>query len=369
MLPVTQRRSERLSSDDALGGFWKHPLGIISTHLCRVSLFLLLVASLGVAGCQPAPPVPEALIPVRLATVPFIGESTSYVAYQQGYFRDEGLDVTLTSNPGGWMSLRDLFEGKVDFATVAELPIVYSAFDKQAYTDFDRGDFYVIGDALYSDDFQQVVVRKDTGITLPEDLRGKRVGVFAGTTLDFYMDMFLIDNGIAPDEIEVVNLNVFEMTEAIAAGEVDAIFSWQPHVNLALAALGDNGMVLPSRLRFTTAWLITVMADYADENPEVLRKFLRAMVRAERFIRDNPSEAIRINAEMSGVDEKVVAELQEIVAFDLSLSEGLLTQLEEEARWVIRSGRTQQTAVPNFMEYIYLDALAEVKPEGISIIR
>lgn len=335
----------------------------------RLLVGLLFFAQLNLSACQPFTPAPSTLTPIRFATVPFIGETTSYVAYSKGYFRDEGLDVTLTSNPGGWMSLRDLFENKVDFATVAELPVVYSAFDKRKYTDFDRGDFYVIGDLVYSDDFQQIVARRDRGIETPQDLRGKRVGVFAGTTLDFFMDMFFIDNDIPLAEVEVVNLDVFQMTDAIVAGDVDAIFTWQPHVQLAVNGLGENAIVLPSRLRFTTAWLITVMQEYAHENPQVLESFLRAMVRAEKFIRENPQEAVRIHAEMSEVDPQIVAALQEIVVFDLTLTEGLYRQMEEEARWLIRSGRTTETAMPNFMDYFYLPPLEEIKPEGITIIR
>jgi NitT/TauT family transport system substrate-binding protein len=322
-----------------------------------------------IGGCQAESAGPEAPIPVRFATVPFIGETTSYVAYANGYFADEGLDVTLSFNPGGWMSLRDLFQGDVDIATVAELPIVYSAFDKQAYTDFDRGDFYIIGDLIFADDFQQVVARRDRGITSPADLKGKTLGVFAGTTLDFYMDMFLIDNNISQDEVTVVNLDVFQLTDALVAGEVDAIFTWQPHVDLAMEALGENGIAMSSRLRFTTAWLITVMKEYGDANPEVLRKFLRAMLRAEQFIQENPEAAVAIHAELTDVPIETVAKLQKKVAFDLSLSEGLLIQLQEEARWLIRSGRTTQTEVPDFMEFINLDPLRDVKPGGISIIQ
>lgn len=340
----------------------------LNSILCKIFGLLILLV---LPACAPAEvePAPQELTKITFATVPFIGEAASYVAYQNGYFADEGLDVTLITNPGGWMSLKNLFEAEADIATVAELPIVYSAFDKQKYTDFDRGDFYIIGDILYADDFQQVVARKDSGITSAADLKGKKIGVFRGTTLDFFMDMFLIDNKIEEHEVEIVDMDVFQMTDAIEKGELDAIFTWQPHVQIALDKLGENGIVLPSRLRFSTAWLITVMKDYAEENPEVLTAFLRAIARAEKFIKENPEEAITIHAEMSDVDRETVAALWDKVAFDLSLSEGLLSQLEEEARWLIRTGRTDLTEVPNFLEYFYFDAMEEVKPEGITIIR
>ena len=171
---------------------------------------------------------------VRFSTVPFIGEAPSYVAYEKGFFKDEGLDVTMKSNPGGLMSLKDLFEGRADIITVAELPIVYSVFDKKKYTDSERGEFYIIGDMIYSQqDIQQVVARKDRGIKTPADLKGKKIGVFKGTTLDYYMDIFFRDHKIDYSDVEIVDMNVFKMTDAIVNGELDAIFTWQPHVENA----------------------------------------------------------------------------------------------------------------------------------------
>ena len=312
---------------------------------------------------------PKELIKIRFSTVPFIGEAPSYVAYHNGYFREEGLDLTLKFNPGGWMSLKNLFEGDADIINVAELPIVYSCFDKKKYTNFERGDFYIIGDMIYSQDIQQVVARKDKGIHSAADLKGKRIGVFRGTTLDFFIDAFLTDNRIKHSEVEIVDMDVFKMTDAIVKGDLDAIFTWQPHVLNAKKRLGDNAIILESRLKYTTAWLIIVMKEYAEKNPQVLEKFLRAIVKAENFIKENPQEAMDIHAKMSKADREIVAALWDVVDFDLSLSEALLTTLEDEARWLIRKKIYDKTEIPNFLDYIYFDALQKVKPEGIQIVR
>jgi len=312
---------------------------------------------------------PIELTKITFATVPFIGEAPFYVAYHNGYFEEEGLDITLKFNPGGWMSLKNLFEGDADIATVAELPIVYSVFDKKKYTDFERGDFYIIGDVIYSQDIQQVVARKDRGINSASDLKGKRIGVFKGTTLDFFMDTFFTDNGIKYSDVEIVDMDVFAMTDAIADGSLDAIFTWQPHVLNAKNKLGENGIILESRTKYSTAWLIIVMKDYAGKNPEVLEAFLRAVVKAESFIKEHPEEAIKIHAEEGGTDRETVELLWDMVEFELTLSEGLLTTMEEEARWVIKKKIYDETEVPNFLDYIYLEPLEKIKPEGILIVQ
>jgi ABC-type nitrate/sulfonate/bicarbonate transport system substrate-binding protein len=307
---------------------------------------------------------------LRFSTTPFIGEAPSYVAYQKGYFKDEGLDVILKSNPGGWMSLKDLFEDRADIITVAELPIVYSAFDKKKYTDFERDDFYIIGDMIYSQqDVQQVVARKDRSIQTPSDLKGKKIGVFKGTTLDYFMDIFFIDNKIKYSDVEIVDMNVFKMTNAIVKGDLDAIFTWQPHVQIAKQQLGDNAVILQSRVKYSTAWLIIVRKSFAERNPQILVKFLKAIVAAENFIRQNPQEAQGIHASLSKIDLETTKLVWDIVDFDLSLNESLLRTMEGEAKWLIRKQIYKTTKIPDFMSYFYFDALEKVKPLGVQVIR
>jgi ABC-type nitrate/sulfonate/bicarbonate transport system substrate-binding protein len=307
---------------------------------------------------------------IRFSTVPFIGEAPFYVAYQKGFFKSEGLDITLKYNPGGWMSLKDLFEGRADIITVAELPIVYSAFDKKKFTDFEREDFYIVGDLIYSQqDIQQIVCRKDSGIETPADLKGKKIGVFKGTTLDYFMDLFFMDHRIKYSDVEIFNMNIPEMTKAISKGDVDAIFTWQPNVEIARQKLGDNAVVFQSRLKYSTSWLIIVMKDYAKKHPEILEKVTRAIVKAEKFIKKNPEESQIIHSKLSKTDIKTTKFLWNIVDFDLSLGEGLLRTLEGEAKWVIRKKMYPTIQMPDFMEYIYFDALEKVKPSGIHIDR
>jgi len=53
--------------------------------------------------------------------------------------------------------------------------------------------------------------------------------------------------------------------------------------------------------------------------------------------------------------------------FSLSLDQPLILAMEDEARWAIGNGLTDEKTVPNFLNYIYTDALKAVKPEGVMI--
>lgn len=340
---------------------------IRTRHLIVCWLLLILALS----GCErrnaSAPTNP--LIPVTFSTTRFIGEAPSYLAYEKGFFRDEGLDVTLKKNIMGWQSLQNLFAGEADIATVAELPIVYATLDRSKFAEKGRGDFVIFGDLVYSSQVSQALARRDRGINRPEDLRGKTIAVPRGTTVDFFLDSFLSIHRIEPSEITTVNLDVISQVEALVKGEVDAIFSWQPHVREAQLKLGSNAYLLPLNLFYHTAWLLTSMQSYAEQNPLVLQKFLRALSRAEKYLHEHPEEAMSIYARQSETDPEVVADIWNDVEFSLGLSEALLTTMEDEARWARRNGLAPGKGVPNFLDLIELTPMQAVKPEGITIIQ
>ncbi len=54
--------------------------------------------------------------------------------------------------------------------------------------------------------------------------------------------------------------------------------------------------------------------------------------------------------------------------FILSLSQVLIIAMEDEARWAIKNNLTDATEVPNYLDYIYFDALEAVKPDAVNII-
>jgi len=325
----------------------------------------------GFYGCgQKQVEKPAELQKVTFATCTWIAEAASYIAYHNGYFEEEGLDVTVIYNNAGKQSLKNLFEGDADISTVAETPIVYTSFDKKKYTDFERGDFYIIGSIMYSYEINLVLARRDKGINSLSDLKGKKVAVFRGTASEFFIDSFFILKGIKSSDVEIVNMDPPTMVSAIEKGEVDAIVCWQPHILNAQLKLGDNGIILQSEnIIYRISWLIVTMKDYAEKNPEVLEKFLRAIVKAENFIAENREESISIHSEESGVDKEIIAALLDDVIFDLSLDQALLTNLEDEARWAIKYKLTDKTEVPNYLDYIYFDALEKVKPGAVTIIR
>ncbi len=321
-----------------------------------VAVFLIVI---GIYSCTNQDQEVKEIKKIRFVTVPSMVEIASYIAYYNKYFEEEGLDIDLLFTSSGNISFEKLLNGEVDIITVTETPVVHKSFT--------RNDFYIIGELVGSIE-HQIIARKDAGIKSVADLKGKRIAVMQGTSADYFLDSFLIYNGLSRSDIELVNLPTVEMPAAIEKGEVDVISCWQPFALNIQKLLGDNGLTMPSKNIHTVSWLIVVMKSYARKNPEAISRFLKALVRAEKFLKENRSESIRIHAEISKSDLEVVDALFNTTNYKLSLEHRLLLNLENQARWVIKHNYTDHQKVPNYLDIIYADGLKEVKPKAVTVI-
>ena len=248
----------------------------------------------------------------------------------------------------------------MDVITIADTPLVYQALN--------RGDFYIIAGITRSETIAGAVARRDHGINQPADIKGKKIGLFKGTASDYLLDQYLLNNDLYYRDLELVDLKPLQLLESITSGDIDAIFSWQPHIHHAMQRLGDNAYRLPTDGIKTLDWVVVVMKDYAHRHPDKLVKFLRAQDRAIAFINSNRHESIDIFASKSGIQKNIVEALWDEFSFGLYLSESMLINLESQARWVLKR-RNEAGNIPNYLTYIYFDALVEINPQAISVIR
>ena len=185
----------------------------------KIFFSLMFVAAL--TGCQK--PSPQNSEPGRAGALQKITVAYTYqpqstlvhVAVAKGYFAGEGLDIQPLMHTYGKVALQSVIESKADFATVAETPVMFSVL---------RGDkIFVLANIEASSVNNAIVARKDAGIAVPGDLKGKRVGFTPGTTSDFFLDSMLTANGLTRKEIQPVALKPEEMQDAMMVKKVDAV--------------------------------------------------------------------------------------------------------------------------------------------------
>jgi NitT/TauT family transport system substrate-binding protein len=323
---------------------------------------VMVIATCIATGCADIEEPSESLEVATLGVETSLLPAAVWVAENKGYFQGEGLDLTIEEFDSGKSSFWAMLRGEgIDISTVAPTPVMFSSFDRQ--------DFSIFATFCYSDEDLKVIGHKGRGVTTATDLKGKKIGTPAGTTGQFFVDTFLIYNQLSPSEVEIIDINPSELPAALQNNRVDAIVIWEPHAYNAQNLLGQDAVRLPSSNVYRETFNFMVMNDFAQAHPEVLNKFLRAIDKATNFIGEHKEESQAIVAERLKLDKEVMTALWDDFVFEISLDQSLLTTLEDEARWAVSNNFTDETEIPNYLDYIYLGALDEAKPEAIGITR
>lgn len=328
--------------------------------MLKAALALAFLAVL--SACQKSPPqVPDALQPIAIAYTYQPQSTLVHVAMAKGYFVDEGLAVEPLLHTYGKAALQSLIERRADFATVAETPIMFAILSGEKIA--------VIANIEASNENNGIVARVDAGISTPADLKGKRVGVTLGTTGDFFLDSLLTAHGLTRQDIVAVALKPEEMQEAIVAKRVAAVSTWNYPLTQIKQRLGAEGRIFYDREIYTETFNIVARQDILQRNPEKSQRVLRALVRAEEFVKSRPEEARAIASAAMKVDPALVKEVWHQFAYHVGLDETLLITLKDEARWALRNKLSDSGSMPDFQSFIDAGALRAVKPEAITMKR
>ena len=251
-------------------------------------ILFITFALLALAACGPAKTEPAALEPLTFmagfkpqANLPFVG---AYVAKEKGYFADEGLDVTIEHSAGGGEHLQLLAAGEVQVTTQDAAVLLKRRADPG---------LPLVSLALIGQKGQQAfVAMADSGIDTPKDWEGRTIG-FKGTPPP---DLFAIMEAAGVDQNKVELVNVGFDPRVFTEGQVDVypvfksnepniIRSWGYELNMWDAA--DYGVPTLGLTYVTTEEMI-------EQNPELLQKFMNAVMRGIEFARENPEEAVDI---------------------------------------------------------------------------
>lgn len=302
---------------------------------------------------------PLALKPI---TTGFIGEYAGLVliAQDRGYFKEAGLDVTLMPYPSGPAAIADLLAGKLDTAMASDFAGVRNSFAGE--------DIKILATLSKSEAFD-LIARRDHGINTAIGLRGRRIGVTRKTVGEFYLGQFLIFNKLSGRDVTIVDQPQDQLVVALKAGELDAAVLFEPNAYQAKKQLGANAVRWSVQADQSIYSLLYSTSKYTTKHSETVERYLRAVVRAEDYMRNHKSESQSIVAQKLGYTQEYIEYIWPKFSFVASLDQELLLNMDDEARWAIENRLTTSLTVPNYLRLLYLPALDAVKPQGITVIR
>jgi NitT/TauT family transport system substrate-binding protein len=298
---------------------------------------------------------------ITVAYSPFESTALFWIAEDQGFFRDNGLNITMRKYDSGAASLDGIINGEADLTVgVTEFPLVKKAFKKEKIR--------TIG-TINKGEFTYIVARKDRGIENVSDLKGKKVGTTIGTIAEFHLGRFLNLHGMNINDITLVDVKTpEEWVNAVADGDIDAIATAQPYANSAKDRLGTNAVFWPAQSNQPLYALIICKEDWITKHPELASRFLKSLVQAEEYVNTHPAESKAIVQKRLNLSDAYMDTVWKQNQFSLSLDQSLIFAMEDEARWMIANNLTNETKIPDFRNYIYTAGLEKVKPESVNII-
>lgn len=334
--------------------------------MIKVLLGFAVLATL-IYGCEKEE---ESSTPERLEVgiTPFLDEAATFVAKEKGFFAEEGLRVELRRNEAGKHSIKQLADDQIDIAHVAETPLSYAFLDPTYLPGGKAEDVLVFADLMYTNVIQKVIARADMGIEKPGDIKNRKVGFYQGTQSDYHLSSFLLENQLSVEEINQQSLPPLQQLEAFRNGEIVAMVNWEPHATQALMEMPDKAHELRTQLTYSTLWLATAKDQFLENHPQVVKSYLKALRKAQKWIKANEEPAKEIVAYHTDSNVEVLDEIWDEIAYDLSLSERMLFLLDEQARWMYEENKIDDQTF-DFAEKVKFEPMEEVYPEGITIIK
>jgi NitT/TauT family transport system substrate-binding protein len=220
------------------------------------------------------------------------------IAEQLGYFKDEGLDVTIVDFAGGSRALAAVVGGSADVVSGAFEHTVNMQFKGQPMRAF------VLQGAA-----PQIVLGVNPK-TMPNfktvaDLKGKKIGITApGSSTNIMANFVLAKAGLKPSDVSFIGVGASSgAVAAMRSGQIDAMSNLDPVITL-LQRSGDLKIVTDTRIVAEAervfggpmpAGCLYAPQPFLDKNPNTVQALANAMVRANKWIQKaGPGDIIQV---------------------------------------------------------------------------
>ncbi|MFD2793076.1 ABC transporter substrate-binding protein [Promicromonospora vindobonensis] len=292
------------------------------------------MVSLAVAGCS-AGATPDsaaegnAAVTVTLNWVPYGEHAPLYYGVEQGFFEEEGIDLTIQPGNGSGNTVQQVAQRNTDFGWSDTPPLANGISSGMPVRSV--GVFLQTGPS-------SVEFFADQGITEPADLVGKTVGGTPGDAMYGTFPAWLELNGVDPADVTVVNVDAAGKIAALIEGKVDAIQGF--HHDQAPTIENQSGEEVDA-LPFADFGMnllgTGLVANEAtiQEDPELVEAMVRATSRSFLEAADNQDAAVKAmadSAEQAPEESVLAAQLAATVEL-LNLEEAPVPGTNTEEQW------------------------------------
>jgi len=294
---------------------------------------------------------------VRVATQAGIATSNILLVKVNGYLEEElknlGVSVRWDSFASGPPMNEAFAAGEEDIGVVGDLPLLLAKASGQKIITFAKD---ASGEKAVA-----LTVGVNSGITDVAQLKGKKVAFVRGSFGHHLLGLLLNQAGLTFSDIEQINLPNPDIGNAVGSGQADAGVMWEPPLTnsvkngLTKRLIDGTGIKSNSTFFFTTE-------SFAKDNPEILKAYLRALEKANKFIADDPRKTAELLQSEVRLPVETYAELLKMYNRSSYISDADIAELKAVEQF-IRAQKFSETEVDvdKFVDRSFLEAVGITK--------
>jgi NitT/TauT family transport system substrate-binding protein len=254
----------------------------------------------GAQGSGTQENVPQELTKFDVGYLATPGHVLYFVAKEQGYFEEEGLDVELFQFTNSGEGLGAIQAGKLDagsFGTAAPLAFISKGSDFTIFGGQQTEGHALIASPEKAEELKELA-----------NYKGKTIATVRLSTGDVVFRGALTEAGIDwKTELTISELDSpAAVLEAVKKGSVDAGIVWTPYVEMAKAQGLEAVTYSGDLLKEHPCCRQVALSSAIKESPEKYEKFMTALIKAYDFYKTNQDETVDIISKYVQIDTTLI---------------------------------------------------------------
>ncbi|MGW6731663.1 ABC transporter substrate-binding protein [Streptomyces sp. NPDC055013] len=230
---------------------------------------------------------------VKLGVIPIVDVAPLYLGQQKGLFEKHGLKLEFTAAQGGAAIVPGVASGQFQFGFSNVTSLMVAQSNGVPVKAVANG---IASTGVRGKDFNGLMVKKDSPVKSAKELEGKKVAINTLKNInETAVRQAVREAGGDPDKVNLVEMPFDQMPAALDQGQIDAACVVEP----ATATIrSQGGREIASPLIDVAPELTVAMyftsTQYAQQNPDVVKKFQEATAESLAYAEAHPDEARQI---------------------------------------------------------------------------